>query len=58
MLDVSSNCLVAELGDEISLPRMLRSFWNHAVEGPLQGRERHNVDLLGFHFGNIAQRLE
>jgi hypothetical protein len=27
-------------------------------QGALQGRERHDLDLLRFHFGNVAQWLE
>ena len=52
--DVGSDCLVCKLGDEVSLPVMLHAFWNHPVEGAVESRERHNADLLRFHFGNVA----
>ena len=58
MLDVSSDCLVGELGDEVRFPVMLHALRDDAVEGAVERRERHDVDLLCLHFGNVAQRLQ
>src|SRR5262245_40850841 len=58
VLDVSGDRLVGELGDKVGFPVMLHAFWDDPVEGALQGRERHDLDLLRFHLGNVAQWLE
>ena len=53
MLDVSSDCFVGELGDELSFPVMLHALRDETVEGAVERRERHNADLLRLHFSNF-----
>jgi len=53
MLDVSSDCFVRELGDELSFPVMLHALRDETVEGAVERRERHNADLLRLHFSNF-----
>ena len=54
MLDVSGDRLVGELGDEVCFPVVLHALRDEIVEGAVEGRERHDLDLLRFHFGNVA----
>src|SRR5262245_52251182 len=54
MLDVRRDRLVGELGDEVRFPVMLHALRDHAVEGAVERRERHDPDLLRLHFGNVA----
>jgi hypothetical protein len=54
MLDVSSDRLVGELGDEVCFPVILHALRDQKVEGALQGRERLDADLLRLHFGSVA----
>ena len=52
--DVSRDCLVGELGDEVCLPVVLHALRDEIVEGAVEGRERYDPDLLRFHFGHVA----
>ena len=58
VLEVRGDGPVGELGGEVGLPVVLHPLGDEIVEGALESGERHNVDLLGLHFGDVAQRPE
>ncbi len=56
--DVHGDRLVAEVGDVVRLPVMLHAFGDRAVEQAVECRQRHGLDILRLHLGDVPERLQ